>query len=122
MKLVRQMLIAALVVGIGVFASVAIAGNTEVTIKSHDSQGFLDGKVRSSKAGCKSGRLVKLFWDEPGPPREFQKVADDESNGDGEWRINAPGPEVPPGRYYAKVGKVGNCDQARSETIRVPAP
>lgn len=112
-------LISALAV-VGAFgASVAIgASNTSVTIKSHDEEGVLDGKVKSDKPSCKPGRSVTLWWDEPGPD-EFDEVADAETNANGKWSIESPTPPTPPGKYYAKVAKDGNCDKAKSETIRV---
>jgi hypothetical protein len=95
------------------------ATNTSVTIKSHTEDAYLDGKVKSPKARCERGRKVRLFWDAPGSPKEFEKVARDTSDGTGEWHIEAPGPAVPPGRYFVKVKKDGTCDSAKSDTIKV---
>jgi hypothetical protein len=120
MKNGRWMMVAALAVGLGVAAPAAGAGsNTSVTIRSHTADGFVNGKVRSSRHGCKGDRKVWLFWDSPGAPRDFEPVADDASQADGDWRINSPGGPVPPGRYFARVKRHRQCDRARSETITV---
>jgi hypothetical protein len=123
MKRIGWGLVVSVTVVAGLTASTAgAAKNTSVTLKSHTLDAYLDGKVTSSKARCEDERRVKLFWDSPGAPRKFDHVAGDETNSNGYWRISGPDPPVPAGRYFAKVTKRGQCDAAKSETIRVKAP
>jgi hypothetical protein len=89
-------------------------------------QQFLKGKVKSAKAKCERNRNVVLYWDEPGPPPTFVAVADDATNANGRWRIDAPGTEIPPGRYFVKVTPIERrgdvCRRAKSGRITVAAP
>lgn len=120
MKFARMGLVVGLTMVVGIGAAVALAAsNTSVTIKSHDSDAFLDGKVISSRPSCEGGRLVKLYWDEPGSPQEYDGIATADSKPNGKWKVEAPGEDVPPGHYYAKVPKDGSCDKAKSDTITV---
>jgi hypothetical protein len=122
MKHARWMIAAALALAVVVAVVVPTAGaasNTSVTIKSYTLDAYLAGKVKSSKARCEPGRKVKLYWDRPGSPKRFEKVATDTSDETGTWVIDAPPPTVPPGRYFVKVTEDGTCDKAKSETIKV---
>lgn len=117
-----------------VMALVLVAGpatardriGSKITIGEGETAGgqeFLKGKVKSPKAKCERNRRVRLFFDPPGPPRSFAPVRDTETDSDGRWRIDAPGDDIPPGGYYAKVRPAerggDKCKGARSETIRV---
>jgi hypothetical protein len=120
MQYARWMIVVALATVLGVMVSTAgAATNTSVTIKSHTEDDYLAGKVKSSKSRCESGRRVRLYWDEPGSPRKFRKVASDTSDENGVWLIEAPPPVVPPGHYFVRVPADGTCDKAKSDTIKV---
>jgi hypothetical protein len=123
MKHARWGLVAALaVISVLAVGTAGAASNTSLTLRSHTEDGYLDGKVKSSKAGCKRDRLVTLFWDNPDEPKDYEPVANTRSKRTGEWRINAPGGPVPAGDYFAKVKRHGDCDKARSDKINVPLP
>jgi hypothetical protein len=119
----------ALVTTVGLVAGSASAGDgirTGVTIEATDDgagQELLTGEVRSPKAKCERHRTVKLYWDPPGPPRNFRRVRTRRSDSEGQWVVVAPGPELPPGRYHVKVTKDDRggdtCKKAKSRTITV---
>ena len=58
------------------------------------------GRVSSPKQACKAHSTVQL-WRKVGGPDD--KIASDETDSDGRWRINAPGGEFDPGNYYLLV-------------------
>jgi len=93
------------------------------TGESPSGQEFVKGKVRSPKAKCERRRKVVLYWDAPPEPGGYEPVATDRTNSGGDWRINAPMVEIPPGGYYAKVlpARRGGdrCKGARSDSINV---
>lgn len=122
----RKLLAGALAVlavgGIGAGSAVAGQITSTVTIREAADHSALQGKVRSERRRCKVNRRVALFWDAPGGPREFVRVRTDETDNRGRWRVPAPGVEIPPGRYFAKAVRKGDCKPARSQVIRVLAP
>jgi hypothetical protein len=122
MRYARWGLVAALAVSVLAAGTAGAASNTSVTIKSHTDDGYMDGKVKSSKASCERDRLVTLFWDDPDETRDYEPVANTRSKRTGQWKINAPAPPVPPGQYFAKVKKHGDCGKAKSDKINVPIP
>ena len=84
---------------------------------------FVKGKVRSAKAKCERRRKVVLYWNNPDGPGGYEPVAQDRTNSNGSWRVNAPKLEIPPGGYYAKVLPIRRggdvCRRARSDSIIV---
>jgi hypothetical protein len=119
----------ALIMGLALAAGTATAReriNSDVTLGTGESstgQEFLRGKVKSPKAKCERNRNVVLYYNDPPAPQRFISVADDASDPNGRWRIEAPTTEIPPGRYYVKVTPItrggDRCGPAKSEEITV---
>jgi hypothetical protein len=112
-----SVVVAAMLV-VGVTTEALGAAKVEVSIKAKPAK--IKGKVSSSKEDCKVGADVILHWKDG--PGGFEPVAEDETNSRGRYSIDAPGDEVPPGRYYSVVDGKQGCKSAQSETIRVTYP
>jgi hypothetical protein len=105
-------LAAALAVGTMAFAGPATAGGgTSVTIKGP--QGDFHGKV-VTREPCRAERTVKVFKVKEG---EDKNIGSDTTGTDGKWSIGNSG--FKNGRFYAKAKPLGECEGARSETIRL---
>ncbi len=113
-------------------ASAVLLGTTAVALATvvvhHDSRvtitktmPYFAGKVHSPEPACQSGRRVTLNAVEPG-----ESVGSDQTNADGEWRINFQGEGVV--HYFAKVkrrsdgtaGTIHVCKSDRSPVIAAP--
>ena len=105
-------LAAVLAVGTMAFAGPATAGGgTTVTIKGP--QGDFHGKV-VTREPCRAERTVKVFKVKEG---DDKNIGSDTTGTDGKWSIGNSGYKN--GRFYAKVKPLGECEGARSETIRL---
>jgi hypothetical protein len=105
-------LAAVLAVGTMVFAGPATAGGgTAVTIKGP--QGDFHGKV-VTREPCRAERTVKVFKVKEG---DDKNIGSDTTGTDGKWSIGNSG--FKNGRFYAKARPLGECEGARSETIRL---
>ena len=100
------------IAAVAIFAPVASAGNTEITISEQG--GDFSGKVKSSNGYCVENRTVKLLQKQQG---KDQKIATDTSGMDGEWSTGNTGLDT--GRFYAKVKALASCDSAKSKTIKL---
>lgn len=74
------------------------------------------GTLNSSKAGCKSGRTVRLFKVKGGPDTLLRSGT---SNRKGKWSTPI-GKRIPPGSYYVKAVARGNCRAGKSKTLVIP--
>jgi hypothetical protein len=99
---------------VGADAAQKGAADVEVTIDATTSS--LKGKVSSSKDDCKSNVKVNLFWKHDGLT---DKVARQNTTNAGRYEIEAPGGDVPGGKYFSRVPAKTGCKAAESETIRV---
>ena len=98
----------------------AAAGKAKVnaSISLTKDKSKLVGKVKSPRKVCRQKTQVVLHWQEPGK-KKFRVVADDKSNKQGVWKIDAPGTDIPRGKYYVTIAANKQCKSERSKTIRV---
>jgi hypothetical protein len=111
-KKVALPLVALTAVGTLALAGPASAGGgTSVTIKGPE--GDFHGKVLT-RDPCLAERTVKVFKVREGDDRN---IGSDTTGSDGKWSIGNSG--FKNGRFYAKVKPLGECEGARSETIKL---
>lgn len=99
-------------------ADAAAKARVKATVKLAGDKSEVLGKVTSPRAECKKKVTVVLYWLEPGK-RKFVPVEDDRTNRSGAWKVDAPGTDIPAGKYYVKVAGTPRCQPERSKTIRV---
>ena len=88
-------------------AGADIQWGTSLTIKLRATAGggeVFYGKVGSQLPACRRGRVVKLLFDDAATPNfRWEAVGRDRSSRRGNWKVDLPGTEVPPGNYWAKT-------------------
>ncbi len=88
-----------------------LARPTSTTIKVAAHTGSaVAGKLKSSRASCKDGRVVKLKRKQPSSA-SVEGSAVSEANG----RFEIVGAFVSSNKYYVTVGPEGSCSGARSD-------
>jgi hypothetical protein len=112
-------LVAAVVLGALVMASMAFAGaNTGVTIAGQD--GDYHGKVLSERAKCQYGRTVVVFKQkgssqDPSTDKKIGKDTSEKSGDKGVWDIGNSG--FKHGKFYAIARHAPGCEAGASKTI-----
>jgi hypothetical protein len=93
-------------------ASASYATKVVISLKTP----AFNGKLKSSKSSCASGRTVKLFRKKRGAD-EF--LGSDRSNAKGKWSIPI-GKRLRSGSsYYAKAPAKGNCRAGKSKALAI---
>ncbi len=88
---------------------------------SRSGNGRFSGRVKSSHAACRTGRLVSIYEVRSGSDR---KVGSDKSGHSGAWKYSPPS-RVPTGDYYAATSSMrlgsgqGVCRPAQSVVTHV---
>jgi len=115
----------ALAVAVGaVAASGAWAATSSLTIQEVNPGGpnaAFRGVLSSSSSSCVEGSKVKLRYDAPGGGTHYVGAGSDQADKHGKWTVGF-GAAIPPGRYYAKVGKEGPCPAVRTSVVKVAHP
>jgi hypothetical protein len=121
MKKLSAALIAAVVGGALVMASMAFAGaDTGVTIKGDD--GDLHGKVLSERANCQYDRKVIVYKQkgkkqDPSVDKKIGSDISEKQGNKGVWDIGNSG--FKKGKFYAKAKRSTGCNAGFSETIKL---
>jgi hypothetical protein len=114
-------LVAAVVLGALVMASLAFAGaDTGVTIKGPD--GDFHGKVLSERASCQVGRKVVVYKQkgkkqDPSADKKIGSDTSEKHGNHGDWSIGNSG--FKKGKFYAVARKSSGCNAGASETIKL---
>ncbi len=114
-------LVAAVVLGALVMASMAFAGaNTGVTIKGPN--GDFHGKVLSERAKCQFDRKVVVYKQkgkkqDPSADKKIGSDTSEKQGNKGVWSIGNSG--FKKGKFYAVARKSSGCEAGRSETIKL---
>jgi ribosomal protein L27 len=111
-------IVAALMVGVLVMASMAVASGAATTVSIKAQQGGFFGYVHSDKQKCEAGRKVVLYKQKgtEQKPTQDTKIGHDfaQPNGpDSQWSINTN----KSGRFYAKAVETSSCHKAFSKTV-----
>ena len=118
------------VVSLALTATLAVAAvahargvTSSLTIATHNDpgpHGFLNGKLKSTKASCQKGVKVKLYYKskKAGFP-DFEKVASDKTDVHGKWHVDGPRGSVPNGKYYAKTKADHPCPAVKTSKVTV---
>jgi hypothetical protein len=121
MKKLSAALIAAVVGGALVMASMAFAGaDTGVTIKGDD--GDFHGKVLSERAKCQYDRKVIVYKQkgkkqDPSVDKKIGSDISEKQGNKGVWDIGNSG--FKKGKFYAKAKHSTGCNTGYSETIKL---
>lgn len=114
-------LVAAVVLGALVMASMAFAGaDTGVTIKGPN--GDFHGKVLSERAKCQFGRKVVVYKQkgknqDPSVDKKIGSDTSEKQGNKGVWSIGNSG--FKKGKFYAVARKSSGCNAGASETIKL---
>jgi hypothetical protein len=114
-------LVAAVVLGALVMASMAFAGaDTGVTIKGPN--GDFHGKVLSERAKCQFDRKVVVYKQkgkkqDPSVDKKIGSDTSEKQGNKGVWSIGNSG--FKKGKFYAVARKSSGCAAGRSETIKL---
>ena len=95
-------------------AAAGAAAQTTIKVTAHGSSAVA-GKLKSSRASCRDGRVAKLKRKQPGGGSSLEGSAVSEANG----RFEIVGAFVASSKYYVAVGANGSCTRARSDYFEI---